>query len=105
MLLALIAKFLPQVLPLGGVRMVVNDGLDRVRFPAPLPAHTRVRATARLLDAVEIDGGVQVKVRYTMLPERSATPVCIADHLTRLYLDPSHDLASPAMRTGRAERA
>ncbi|BCJ29972.1 MaoC family dehydratase [Actinocatenispora sera] len=61
----------------------LNYGLDRVRFPAPLPAGSRVRASATLLSADPADGGVQTVLRATVQAAGAAKPCCVADLVTR----------------------
>jgi acyl dehydratase len=68
-----------------GVRMALNYGSDKVRFPAPVPVGTAIRATAELVSATEVQGGVQAVVRFTITSERSAKPHCVAETITRFY--------------------
>jgi acyl dehydratase len=63
----------------------VNYGLDKVRFPAPVPVGGSIRAVADLVSAVAVDGGVQMVVRYTMELEGGDKPVCVAEHVNRYY--------------------
>ncbi|MEV4555389.1 MaoC family dehydratase [Kitasatospora sp. NPDC049285] len=69
----------------GGVAMALNYGSDKVRFPAPLPVGTAVRASAVLVSAEPVPGGVQVVVRFTISSAESAKPHCVADAITRFY--------------------
>lgn len=72
-----------------GVYMGVNYGLDKVRFPAPVPVNSRVRARHRLV-AAELKGGntIQVKREVTVEVDGSDKPVCVAESLMRyLYAD------------------
>lgn len=82
-LLPLLARDLYRV---DGVRMGVNYGLNRVRFPAPLPSGASVRATAEIVSVDPVDGGVQVVTRVTVHSDHGEKPVCVADTVTRLYL-------------------
>ncbi|NLP62613.1 MaoC family dehydratase [Paraburkholderia sacchari] len=67
-------------------RMGVNYGLDKVRFPAPVPVGSLVRAHFRLLAWEPLDnGGAQIKVEMTVEREGSAKPVCIAESIVRRY--------------------
>ena len=63
----------------------VNYGLDRVRFPAPLPVGKRWRGGAELLEVTEVKGGAQLKVRVTIEVEGSERPAMVADALVRMY--------------------
>ncbi|MFD7415875.1 MaoC family dehydratase [Kitasatospora purpeofusca] len=68
-----------------GVRMALNYGSEKVRFPAPVPVGTTIRATAELVSATEVSGGVQAVVRFTITSAESAKPHCVAETITRFY--------------------
>jgi len=57
-----------------GVTAAVNYGLDRVRFPTPLPSGTKVRTTGHLAAATPLAGGVRVDIRMTLETESSTKP-------------------------------
>ena len=63
--------------------MGINYGADKVRFPAPVPVNSRVRARGELLDAKDVAGGVQATVRITMEREGGDKPVAIVDSISR----------------------
>jgi acyl dehydratase len=63
----------------------VNYGLDKVRFPAPVPVGSRLRASFRLVSYDAIDGGAQIKVEMTVEREGGSKPVCIAESIVRRY--------------------
>ena len=69
----------------GDVRMGVNYGLNKVRFPAPVPSGARVRGHFRLLAWEPVDGGAQLVVEVTVEAEGFAKPVCVAESVTRRY--------------------
>jgi acyl dehydratase len=69
----------------GPFKMRINYGLNRVRFPAPVPAGSRVRARFTLLSLNEIDEGYQIVWAVTMDAEGAAKPVLYAEWLVRLY--------------------
>lgn len=69
-----------------GVRMGVNYGVNRVRFPAPVPVGSRIRARVELLGVDDVPGGVQVTTRVTVEREGGDKPVCVAESVSRLYL-------------------
>lgn len=70
---------------LDGVYMGVNYGLDRVRFPAPVPVNSRIRARQRLVAAdLKNPNTIQVKREVTVELEGSDKPVCIAETLMRM---------------------
>lgn len=81
--LSLVNYFLPQLMRVEQVRMGVNYGLDRVRFPAHLPVNSRIRGSGEILTAVAIDGGVQVTVRVSIERAGGERPVCVADTISR----------------------
>jgi acyl dehydratase len=83
--LALAPKLLDQVLPLDGFAMTVNYGLDRLRFPSPLPVGERVRMRVAL-DAVDpIPGGAALSLTLTFEPAAGGKPVCVANAIYRVY--------------------
>ncbi|GAA2748220.1 MULTISPECIES: MaoC family dehydratase [Kitasatospora] len=83
--LSLIPVLAKECYGVEGVRMALNYGSEKVRFPAPVPVGTAVRATAELLKADEVPGGVQALVRFTITSEGSAKPHCVAETITRFY--------------------
>ena len=68
-----------------GFALGLNYGLDRVRYPAPMPVGKRVRMRALLKGVEDVDGGIQVALTHTFECEGGAKPVCVADALVRLY--------------------
>jgi len=69
-----------------GVKMGINYGLDRVRFPAPVPAGARVRARSTLISCDRVgDAALQLVNRVTIEVEGSEKPACVADTVSRLY--------------------
>jgi acyl dehydratase len=84
--LSLIPLLAKECYSVGGVRMAVNYGSDKVRFPSPVPVGTPVRATAELLSVTEVSGGRQAVVRFTIVSEASTKPHCVAETITRFYV-------------------
>lgn len=85
--LSLVPVLVSEIYKVNGVRMALNYGLDKVRFPAPLPTGSRVRATAELLSAdPTADGGIQVRARVTITRDGSEKPVCVAETVSRFYV-------------------
>ena len=68
-----------------GMRLRVNYGLDRVRFPAPLLVGSRIRARSTVIGAEEIHGGAEIIYRITVEIDGEPKPACVADQLFRLY--------------------
>jgi acyl dehydratase len=83
--LSLMAPVMGQLMKVSDVAMGVNYGLDRVRFPAPLPVGAQWRGSAAISEVTEIEGGLQVKVTGTIEVKDSEKPACVAECLVRLY--------------------
>jgi len=83
--LSLAPRFTEQVLALDGFAMAINYGLNKVRFPAPLPVGSRVRMHAKLKDLQDIPGGAQMTVEVTFEREGGDKPVCVAETVVRVY--------------------
>jgi acyl dehydratase len=86
--LSLLVPLLAEVLPPTGHAMAVNYGLDRVRFPAPLPAGSRIRARFRIASVERTRSGDRVAVSATVERESGERPVCVADLVLLLVPDP-----------------
>lgn len=84
--LSLLSWFFEHGFVVGDVRMGINYGLNKVRFPAPVPVGSRLRARFKLLAYEPIEGGAQVLVEATIEREGSAKPVCVAESLTRRFI-------------------
>jgi acyl dehydratase len=84
--LSLIPVLRASAFTLEGTSRIVNYGLDRVRFPAPLRVGARVRCHTELVDIREVTGGWQVAVRCTLEADDEDKPVCVADTLARLHM-------------------
>jgi acyl dehydratase len=74
-----------QILALEGFAFAVNYGLNRVRFPAPLPVGSRVRMHAKLKQLEDVPGGMQMTMELTFEREGGDKPVCVAETLARVY--------------------
>ena len=83
--LSLLPLFFDSGFAVDDVRMGVNYGLNRVRFPAPVPVGSRLRAHFRLLAYEPLDGGAQTTVEVTVEREGSAKPVCVAEAVARRF--------------------
>ncbi|SCG46427.1 Acyl dehydratase [Micromonospora echinaurantiaca] len=68
-----------------GVRMGVNYGLNRVRFPAPVRVGSAIRASATIAEVSPVDGGVQLVAAVTVESDAGGKPVCVAETVSRLY--------------------
>jgi acyl dehydratase len=83
--LSLLVPFSYELLAVEGTRMGINYGVNRVRFPAPVPVGSRLRARFRLENVTEVDGGVQVEANATVEREGQEKPVCAAELVFRFY--------------------
>jgi acyl dehydratase len=83
--LSLLSAMSFEVVPAAEGGMAVNYGLNRVRFPAPVPAGSRVRATFRVDAVDDFDGGSQVTMTATVEREGGSKPVCVAELVFRRY--------------------
>ena len=83
--LSLIIPMYSEVLVVSDAKMGVNYGLNKVRFPAPVPVGAKVRLTATLKDVEEVAGGLQLTVAAVIESEGAAKPVCIAEPIFRTY--------------------
>jgi acyl dehydratase len=84
--LSLLPRFYAEAYKVGDVRMGLNYGLNKVRFPAPVPVDSRLRARFKLQSFEPIPGGAQVCVEVTVEREGSDKPVCVAESLTRQFV-------------------
>jgi acyl dehydratase len=83
--LSLLPAMFENAVRMLGVKMVLNYGLDKVRFPAPVPVESRLRARLTLGAVVEIEGGAQLVWSVVVECEGIAKPVCVAEFLMRRY--------------------
>ncbi|MBL0149583.1 MAG: MaoC family dehydratase [Ideonella sp.] len=86
--LSLANKFLPQLVAFERLKMGVNYGCERVRFPAPVRAGSRIRGRGEVVAAEPVKGdGVQVTVRITVEIDGADKPGCVVDTISRLYFE------------------
>jgi acyl dehydratase len=83
--LSLAPRFTEQVMKLDGFAMAINYGLNKVRFPAPVPVDSKVRMRGRLAELTEIPGGAQMIMELTFEREGGEKPVCVAESVVRVY--------------------
>ena len=83
--LSLFVPMWSQVLAVTDVGMAVNYGLNKVRFPAPVPVGSKVHLTATLVDVEEIKGGLQLTIGGIIEREGGDKPVCVLESVTRFY--------------------
>jgi acyl dehydratase len=85
MTLALVIPLWSELLVVENVGMAVNYGLNRLRFPAPVPVGSRVRLAGQLASASEVKGGIEVIADLTMEIEDSEKPALVAEAVYRFY--------------------
>jgi len=83
--LSLLSGLFMDVLEVSDATAGVNYGLNKVRFPAPLPVDSRVRARISLLSVDPIEGGLQMLVEAVIEREGGDKPVCVAQPIFRYY--------------------
>jgi len=82
--LSLCVPLMGQALQLTGYRMGINYGVNRVRFPAPLPSGSRIRGRFTVQSVDEVEGGEQGVVLATIERENGEKPVCVAELVVRM---------------------
>lgn len=83
--LSLLPMLMDSAVVMSDVKMGVNYGLNKVRFPSPVPVGSRVRGRMTLLRVEDIEGGAQVMWQVTMERDGSDKPVCVAELIARRY--------------------
>ena len=83
--LSLAPRFSYDMFKFDGFAFGINYGLNRVRFPAPLPVGEKVRMRAALKSVEEIPGGAQITTELTFELDGGEKPVCVAESLSRVY--------------------
>ena len=83
--LSLLPMLMANAIHLSDVKMGVNYGLNKVRFTAPVPAGSRVRAKLKLLNVEDITGGAQMTWEVTIEREGEDKPACVAESISRRY--------------------
>ena len=84
--LSLLPEMSASAFEVRDTRMGVNYGLGKVRFPAPVPAGSRLRGHFKLTKYEPLEGGAQLTVEVTMEREGADKPVCVAESLARRYV-------------------
>ena len=81
--LALVNRFLPELIRGDNLKMGVNVGCDRIRFPAPVRVGSRIRGRGEVLKVEHIGEAVQSTVRVSIEIEGNDRPGCVADTISR----------------------
>jgi len=72
-------------LDVGSPRMALNYGLEKVRFPAPVPVGSRIRARIGLVSVTDVEGGIQVNRQVVIEVEGGEKPAMVAETVSRYY--------------------
>lgn len=83
--LALAPVVTAEVVAFEGFAFAVNYGLNKVRFPAPVPVGSKVRSRVAINEVQDVAGGAQVTLKLTFEREGGEKPVCVAESLVRLF--------------------
>ena len=83
--LALVNKFLPELITVTESSMGVNYGCEKVRFPSPVIVGSRIRGAGEVISVEEVKGGLQIVVRVTVEIEGADRPACVVDTISRFY--------------------
>jgi acyl dehydratase len=75
----------PQIMRVEGIKMGVNYGCSKVRFPSPVPVGSNLRLGAQLTSVEDIPGGAQISMTFTFECEGAAKPSCVSDIIFRYY--------------------
>jgi acyl dehydratase len=75
----------PQVVRVEGIKMGVNYGCEKVRFPSPVPVGAKLRVGVELVSVTDVPGGCQVQMRSTFECEGASKPSCVSENLFRYY--------------------
>jgi acyl dehydratase len=86
LVLSLVPALVAEVWRVDWARMAVNYGLNRVRFPSPVPTGTALRAGVRLLSVDDVTGGLHLVTEVTIEKQGEEKPCCVAETLSRIYL-------------------
>ena len=81
--LSLSNLFLPQIVEVRGISAGVNYGVNKIRYPAPVPVGARVRGGAELTAVEPVKGGIQTTMVITIEIEGSPKPACVIESLSR----------------------
>jgi len=84
--LSLLSELMKRAISVGGLRMGINYGLNRVRFISPVPAGARIRGRFTLQAIEDIRGGVQATWSVTVERDGNDKPACVAEWLVRYYV-------------------
>ena len=83
--MSLLIPLFNQLLVIDGIGMAVHYGLNKVRFPAPVPVGSKIRLAGRLASVEDVKGGVEVMADLTVEVDGNEKPACVAQAIYRFY--------------------
>jgi acyl dehydratase len=86
--LSLVSALLPQLIEVDNIAMMINYGINKVRFPAPVPVGAFIRAKAQIVSVEDVPGGIQVTFLTTVELEGSEKPCCVVESVIRYLTSP-----------------
>lgn len=85
--LALLPRLMHQIYRLDGIKLAINYGLNKVRFPAPVPVGSKIRAETSLVEVADVGGGAhQATLSTTVAIDGSSKPACVAESVVRYLI-------------------
>ena len=84
--LSLVIPLFNELLKIDGVKMGVNYGLEKVRFPHPVPVGSKIRLNAKVVSVEDVTGGTQSTFDFTVEIDGVAKPACVARTVYRQYV-------------------
>ncbi|WP_424536818.1 MaoC family dehydratase [Sphaerisporangium viridialbum] len=85
--LSLLPSFMTELFRVDGLKMGINYGLNKVRFPSPVPVGAKIRAGAELLDVKSTPAGTHSSLRVTIEVQGTTKPACVAETLSLYVTD------------------
>lgn len=89
LILSLISPLMQETIEVGGLRLALNYGLNKVRFPSPVPVGSRIRARFHLISLAFEDDAAQAGWQVTLEREDAGKPACVTEFLVRYYRAPA----------------
>ncbi|MFI5898276.1 MaoC family dehydratase [Actinoplanes sp. NPDC051513] len=84
--LSLVIPLFGEILKVDGIKMGVNYGLEKVRFPHPVPVGSKIRLNAKVVSVEDVAGGTQSTFDFTVEIDGVAKPACVARTVYRQYV-------------------
>ncbi|MEO6794356.1 MAG: MaoC family dehydratase, partial [Mycobacterium sp.] len=85
--LAMLPQLMHQIYRLDGIKLAINYGLNKVRFPAPVPVGAKIRAETSVVEVADVGGGAhQVTLSTRVSIDGNAKPACVAESVVRYLL-------------------